>query len=162
MAYFARIRRKCPSPKTTTWSTHSRRIDPISLSAKPFSQGEPEAMGLSRMPMIADQVARRLSPRECLCHLARDPFHGRMRCDVDPDRISAGQSNDDEDIEQVEANGRGNEEVHGREVRRMITHEGAPSLRGRSASLDHVLRDAGLSDLKAELEQLAMDARRTP
>src|SRR3977135_2628144 len=45
----------------------------------------------------------------------------------------------------------------------MVTQEGAPSpLRGRSASLDHILRDAGLSDLKAELEQLAMDARGTP
>jgi putative tryptophan/tyrosine transport system substrate-binding protein len=29
-------------------------------------------------------------------------------------------------------------------------------------ALDHVLRDAGLSDFEAELEQLAMDARRTP
>ena len=28
---------------------HSRRIDPINLSAKPFCQGEPGAMGLSRM-----------------------------------------------------------------------------------------------------------------
>ena len=36
-----RIRRRCASPKTTTWSTHSRRIDPINLSAKPFCQGEP-------------------------------------------------------------------------------------------------------------------------
>src|SRR3954453_13009102 len=33
---------------------------------------------------------------------------------------------------------------------------------GRSAWLDHILRDAGLSDLKAELEQLAVDARRSP
>jgi hypothetical protein len=32
-------------------------------------------------------------------------------------------------------------------------------LGGRLASLDHILRDAGLSDLKAELEQLAMDAQ---
>src|SRR5439155_23844194 len=40
--------------------------------------------------------------------------------------------------------------------------ESVPSLRGRAASLDHVLRDAGLSDLKAELEQLAIDARRPP
>jgi hypothetical protein len=37
--------------------------------------------------------------------------------------------------------------------------EGAPSLGRRATSLDHVLRDAGLSDHKAELEQLAMDAR---
>jgi hypothetical protein len=35
-----------------------------------------------------------------------------------------------------------------------------PSLRRRSTSLDYVLRDARLSDLKTELEQLAMDARR--
>jgi Ca2+/H+ antiporter len=31
------------------WSTHSRRIDPISRSAKPFCQGEAGAVGLSRM-----------------------------------------------------------------------------------------------------------------
>jgi hypothetical protein len=31
--------------------THSRRIDPISRSAKPFCQGEAGAVGLSRMPM---------------------------------------------------------------------------------------------------------------
>jgi hypothetical protein len=28
------------------WSTHSRRIDPISRSAKPFCQGEAGAVGL--------------------------------------------------------------------------------------------------------------------
>src|ERR1700731_2219567 len=44
----------------------------------------------------------------------------------------------------------------------MITQEGAPALGRRSESLDHVLRDAGLSDLKAKLEQLAMDARGSP
>ena len=43
-------------------------------------------------------------------------------------------------------------------LRRKVRHpwDGGPQ------SLDHVLRDARLSDLKAELEQLAMDARRTP
>src|SRR5258708_5004266 len=85
-----------------------------------------------------------------------------MWCDVDPDKVSALQSNDDEDIEQVEANGRGNEQIHGGDVRRMVTQEGAPSRGRRSAPLDHILRDAGLSDFKAELEQLAMDARRSP
>jgi hypothetical protein len=32
-----------------------RRIDPINLSAKPFCQGEPGAMGLSRMPMARNR-----------------------------------------------------------------------------------------------------------
>src|SRR5258705_11104563 len=100
-----------------------------------------------------------LSPRKCLCDLRCDPFRGRMWCDVDPDKVSALQSNDHEDIEQVEANGRGNEQVHGGDVRRMVTQEGAPSRGRRTASLDHRLREAGLSDLKSELAQLAIDAR---
>ena len=60
--------------------------------------------------------------------MARDPFRGRMWRNIDPDKISAGQSDDDEDIEQVKSNGRDNEEVHRRDVRRMVTREGAPSL----------------------------------
>src|SRR5258706_10411862 len=111
---------------------------------------------------ITDHVARRLSPRECFGDLACDPVRGRMGCDVYPDKVSAGQPNDDKGIEQVEANARNNEQVHGGDVRRVVTQEGAPALGRRSTSLDHVLRDAGLSDLEAELEQLAMDARRSP
>jgi hypothetical protein len=111
---------------------------------------------------VADQVARGLIPRECLRDLACDPVRGWMRRHVDPDKISAGQPDNDEGIEQIEANGRSNEQVHGRDVRRVVTQEGAPPLGRRPGSLDHVLRDAGLSDLKAELEQLAMDARRAP
>src|SRR2546428_8081405 len=125
------------------WSTHSRRIDPISLSAKPFCQGDGNAIDL--IP-IADQVARGLIPRECLRDLARDPVRGRMRCDVDPDEVSARQPDDDEGVEHVEANGWGNEQVHGGDVRCVVTQEGASSLGRRAASLDYVLRDAGLRD----------------
>src|SRR5213083_2204739 len=80
---------------------------------------------------ITDHVARRLSPRECFGDLACDPVRGRMGCDVDPDKVSAGQPND---------------------VGRVVTQEGAPALGRRSTSLDHVLRDARLSNLEAELE----------
>ena len=45
---------------------------------------------------------------------------------------------------------------------RMVTQEGAPSLAGRPASLDHVLGDARLRDLKPELEQFAVNAWRAP
>src|SRR5207253_7835329 len=92
------------------------RIDPISLSAKPFCQGEPGGDGLvtdahgaqsacdgsavDSIP-IADQVARSLIPRECFCDLTCDPVRGRIRCDVDPDKVSARQPNDAEDIEQM-------------------------------------------------------------
>jgi hypothetical protein len=56
-----------------------------------------------------------------------------MWCDIDPDKFSALQSNDDKDIEQVEANGWGNEQVHGGDVGCMVMQEGAPSSGGRPA-----------------------------
>ena len=89
---------------------------------------------------IADQVARGLIPRECLRYLVRGPFCRRICCDVDPDEVSAVEPDNDEGIEQVEANGRGNEQVHGGNVRRVVTQKGAPSLGRRSTSLDHVLQ----------------------
>jgi hypothetical protein len=36
---------------TIAWSRHSRRIEPISLSAYPFCQGERGDVGRSRMPI---------------------------------------------------------------------------------------------------------------
>src|SRR5258706_7211515 len=39
----------------------------------------------------------------------------------------------------------------------MVTQEGAPSLGEQAGSLDHILRDTRLGDLKAEFEQLAMN-----
>src|SRR5258706_1806056 len=111
---------------------------------------------------IPDQVARSLIPRKCLCDLACDPFRGWMRCDVDPDEVSARQPDDDEGVEHVEANGGGNEQVHGGDVRCGVTQEAGPALGRRSTSLDHGLLQPGLSDVEAELEQFAMDARRTP
>src|SRR5262245_3890091 len=125
------------------------------------AQSVPDGSAVDLIP-IADQVARGLIPRECLRDLARDPVRGRMRCDVDPDEVSASQPHDDEGVEHVEADGWGNEQVHGGDVRCVVTQEGAPALGRRPTSLDHVLRHARLSDVEAEFEQLAMNARRTP
>src|SRR6266576_6222392 len=122
------------------------------------SQSMPDGNAIDPIP-IADQVARGLIPRECLRDLARDPVRGRMRCDIDPDEVSARQPDDDEGVEHVEANGWGNAQVDGGDVRCVVTQEGGPALGRRSISLDHVLRHARLSDLEAELEQLAMNAR---
>src|SRR6202521_563087 len=43
-----------------------------------------------------------------------------------------------------------------------FTQEGPPSLAGRRPPFNHVLGDARLRDLKPELEQFAVDARRAP
>src|SRR5271169_5647548 len=51
---------------------------------------------------IADEVKRCLIPREGFGQLARNPFCRRVCCDVDPDQVSAVQTNKDQGIEQIE------------------------------------------------------------
>src|SRR4030088_682414 len=109
---------------------------------------------------IADEVVRSLIPRKCLRYLTCNPLRGRICCDVDPDEVSAAESDDDEGIEQVETDGWNTEQVHGGNVRPVVTQEGPPSLAGRPPPFDHVLGGARLRDLKPELEQIAVYAWR--
>src|ERR1700692_3446538 len=111
---------------------------------------------------IADEVVRSLIPRKCFRYLTCNPFSGRICCDVDPDEVSAVEPDDDEGIEQVETDSWNNEQVHGGNVRRVVTQEGPPSLAGWPPPFDHVLGDARLRDLKPELEQFAVNAWRAP
>src|SRR5258708_18400893 len=111
---------------------------------------------------IADEVARSLIPGKCLRYLTRDPFGRGICCDVDPDEVSAAEPDDDKGIEQVETDSWNNEQVHGGNVRRVVTQEGPPSLAGRPPPFDHVLGDARLRDLKPELEQFAVNAWLAP
>src|SRR5450756_2495396 len=92
----------------------------------------------------------------------RQPFSRWVCCDVDPDQVSAAQTDDDEGIEQVEANGRNDEKVHGSNVRRVVPQKGAPPLTWKPTSLDHVFGDARLGDFKPKLEQFTMNTRRSP
>jgi hypothetical protein len=79
-----------------------------------------------------------------------------------PDEVSAVEPDNDEGIEQIEADGRYDKQVHGGNLWRVVTQEGPPSLAGRPSPFDHVLGDARLRDLKTELEQFTMIALRTP
>src|ERR1700730_7069451 len=111
---------------------------------------------------ITDHVTRSTVPRKSLGDLACDPLRRRVGCDVDPDEISAINPYNHEAIQQFEANGRDHQQIHGGNVRSVVAQKGLPSLTGRSTTLDHVLGDARLRDLKPKLEQFAVDARRPP
>src|SRR6202163_2815432 len=111
---------------------------------------------------IADEVVRSLIPGKGLRYLTCNPFGRGICCDVDPDKVSAVEPDDDEGIEQVETDRWNHEQVHGGDVRRVVAQEGSPSLAGWPPSFDHVLGDARLRDLKPELEQCAVDAWRAP
>ena len=82
-----------------------------------------------------------------------------MRRHIDPDKLSSDQPDNDQNVEQIEANGRNHKQIHSCDVRRMVTQEGAPTLTGRVGPPGHVLGDGRLRDRKAELEQLTMNAR---
>src|SRR6202047_4571142 len=111
---------------------------------------------------IADEAVRSLTPRKGLRYLTCNPFGRGICCDVDPDEVSAVEPDNDEGIEQVETESWNNEQVHGGNVRRVVTQEGPPSRAGRSPPFDHVLGDARLRDLKPEPGQFAVDAWRAP
>src|ERR1700722_10487752 len=90
---------------------------------------------------IANKVVRSLIPRKSFGDLACDPLRRRVGCDVDPDEISAINAYNHEAIQQFEANGRDYEQIHGGNVRSVVSQKGAPFLTGRSTSFDHVLCD---------------------
>src|SRR6202795_1538333 len=125
------------------------------------AQSAPDDAAIDPIP-IADEVARGLIPRKSLDDLTRNPFGRRIYCDVDPDKVPVVEPDDDEGIEQVETDSWNNEQVHGGNVRRVVTQEGSPSLAGRPSPFDHVLGDARLRDLKPELGQFAVNAWRAP
>src|ERR1700731_391121 len=67
-----------------------------------------------------------------------------------------------EHIEDLVPNRWNCEEIDRHQCLEMVVEEGTPSLRGRLAEPDHVLADAGLSDVDAEFEEFTVDTRRTP
>src|SRR6202011_2577914 len=91
---------------------------------------------------ITDHVTRSAVPRKSLGDLACDPLRRRAGCDVDPDEISAINPYNHEAVQQFEANGRDYQQIHGGNVRSVVSQKGPPPLAGWSSVLDHVLGDA--------------------
>src|SRR5882757_5861449 len=77
---------------------------------------------------ISDHIARSAIPRKSLGDLTDNPLRRRVGCDADPDEISAIKPDDDEAIQQLKANGRHYEQIHGGDVRRVVSQKGPPFL----------------------------------
>jgi hypothetical protein len=95
-------------------------------------------------------------------HAVAGPLGSGMRRDTEVEDPTPIVRQHQEDIQDLEPDRRHREEVdrdHGFDV---ILQKGAPSLGGRPAMTYHVLADAGLADVDAELQQFAVDARCSP
>jgi hypothetical protein len=69
---------------------------------------------------------------------------------------------DQEHVQDLEADGGNSEKIDRDDLGEMVFQKGSPALRRRFTTADHVLGDATLTDVDAELEQLPMNARCTP
>src|SRR3981189_666864 len=90
---------------------------------------------------ISDQIARSAIPRKRRGDLTCNPLRRRVGCDADPDEISSIKPYDDEAIQQLKANCRHYEKIHGGDARGAVSQKGPPFLTWRPASLEHVLGD---------------------
>src|SRR6202165_2307381 len=107
----------------------------------PGTQAARDDNAIDSIP-ISDHIARSHVPGKRLGYLTCNPLRRRVGCDVTPDEISAIKPSNHEAVEHSEANGRDDEQIHGGNVRRVVSQKGPPPLAGWSSVLDHVLGDA--------------------
>src|SRR6476620_4255910 len=91
---------------------------------------------------ISDHIARSHVARKSLGYLTCNPLRRRVGCDVNPDEISTIKPYNHKAVEHSEANCRDNEQIHGGNVRRVVSKKGPPPLAWWSSALDYVLGDA--------------------
>src|SRR6202165_754017 len=85
-----------------------------------------------------------------------------MRSNSEPQQLPPAMTHHQQAIEQPERDCRHHEQVHRRNPISMVTKERPPSLRGRNPPPLHIFGHAGLADIDAKLEKLAMDPRCSP
>src|SRR6516165_9358146 len=111
---------------------------------------------------IAQQKPRSAIPRKRFGYLTRKPARGRMLCSIEADNLPAVVNQDEHHEQQPECRRRHDEHVNRSDAERFGAQEAAPGRRWRLRPAHHVLGDGRLTDLDAELEQLAVNTRRTP
>ena len=93
---------------------------------------------------ISDHETRRFVIRKGVNNLLTCPASCRMGCDVEVHDSSSVMLEDDETIQQLETNGRHDEEVDGRDITDVVFQERSPGLRRWLAMPAHVFRHCRL------------------
>jgi len=115
-----------------------------------------ESVAVDGVP-IAEQVLRRCLFREALDKLVGGPGGGGVVGNVDMDQFSTVVSKDQESEEQVEGEGRDDEEIDGDNVANMRLKEGTPRRGWPRRGAPHVLGNGEPGDLIAEEPEFGLD-----
>jgi len=103
-----------------------------------------------------DQIARDLLPATGRRQLIGDPFRRWVRRDAEPQNLSSAVPHDQQSIKQPKGHRRNDKQVHRCNTVRMIAQERPPALRRQPPPSHHVLGDAGLPYVDAELDQFTV------
>src|ERR1700681_518842 len=109
-----------------------------------------------------EEITRDAVPRKRVPELLAGPFRRWMSGHIDVDDAPAIMGQYQEDVQNLEPDGRHGEEIHRDQVVDVVRQERAPRLRRGLSASDHVLADTGFADVNAQLEQLAVDPRGAP
>src|SRR5258705_4894400 len=90
------------------------------------------------------------------------PRSGRGDAHVEVHDLAAVMKQDHEHVEHAKRHRGHNEEVDGDEISDVVLEEGSPGPRGRFRATRHEPTNRALRNVETELEDLAMDARRSP
>src|SRR4051795_13528487 len=80
-----------------------------------------------------------------------------MRGDPKPQDLPPAMAHDQQAVERTKGDCRHHEKIHRGDTVSVVTNERLPALRRRGPPPRHILGHAGLADLDAQLEQLAID-----
>jgi hypothetical protein len=115
-----------------------------------------------RFVPVAQQIARSRVPREDLGHLAGKPVLRRICGDFEVNDPSAIEAENDQGIKKLERRGGDDKHVDRRNVGQVVAQEAPPGRGGDLGTPLHPSSNRGLADFDAELEQLPVDAGRSP
>src|SRR6516165_7881321 len=148
---------RCSSLRTITRSNNSRRRVPPCLSTNGFCQRHRWAVLTSAIPVptknrltssvdsivVTEQIAGLLTKRHRFPQLLDHPGHRGMRRHSKMHDLATGMIQDHKDVQDLKANRRHCEEVHGPGHFEVISQEGQPGLGliRSSLMLDHILPD---------------------
>src|SRR6267143_6777637 len=111
---------------------------------------------------VAQEVARELGKGKCLAQLLSGPVCGRVGGHIEVQDATPVMGQHQKYVKDLEPDGGHRKEIDGYQLLGMILQECAPGLRRRFAAAHHVFAHAALTDVDAEFEQFAVDARSTP